>query len=206
MKIDTMRGGMDESEMAAAATAGDETAFTALTRRYRRELQVHCYRMLASFEDAEDMVQETFLRAWQKRETFQGRAPFRAWLYRIATNACLDFLARHERRVVRLAGGSARCVAAAVSRSAPRAARAPGWRARCLGRSQGDDRARLPRRDAAPATEATRSADPLRCAGLVRERNRVAPGIQRRVGERCAAAGASRLARAPTRARHGPSA
>lgn len=84
----------------AAAIAGDEAAFTSLTRRHRRELHVHCYRMLASFEDAEDLVQETFLRAWQKRDTFQGRASFRAWLYRIATNACLDFLARHERKVV----------------------------------------------------------------------------------------------------------
>ena len=103
MTIDTKRHGMDESTLVPAAIAGDESAFTSLTRRYRRELHVHCYRMLASFEDAEDLVQETFLRAWQKRETFQGRATFRAWLYRIATNACLDFLARHDRAVVEIA-------------------------------------------------------------------------------------------------------
>jgi RNA polymerase sigma-70 factor (TIGR02960 family) len=72
----------------------DEPAFSALAERHRRELHVHCYRMLGSFEDAEDTVQETFLRAWRRRETFEGRSTFRAWLYRIATNACLDLLAR----------------------------------------------------------------------------------------------------------------
>ena len=102
MTTDTNTHDMDETALVAAATAGDESAFTTLTRRYRRELHVHCYRMLASFEDAEDIVQETFLKAWQKRETYQGRASFRAWLYRIATNACLDFLARQERRVVEI--------------------------------------------------------------------------------------------------------
>ena len=71
----------------------DEPAFTGLAQRHRRELHVHCYRMLGSFEDAEDTVQETFLRAWRRRETFAGRSTFRAWLYRIATNACLDRLA-----------------------------------------------------------------------------------------------------------------
>ena len=76
----------------------DEPTFSGLAERHRRELHVHCYRMLGSFEDAEDTVQETFLRAWRRRETYEGRSTFRAWLYRIATNACLDFLARHDRR------------------------------------------------------------------------------------------------------------
>lgn len=81
----------------------DEAEFSSLAERHRRELHVHCYRMLGSFEDAEDTVQETLLRAWRRRETFQGRSTFRAWLYRIATNACLDLLAR--RRPKPAAGG-----------------------------------------------------------------------------------------------------
>ncbi|HEX5689303.1 MAG TPA: sigma-70 family RNA polymerase sigma factor, partial [Roseiflexaceae bacterium] len=89
-----------ENALVVAARAGDEQTFGELVERYRRELQVHCYRMLGSFEDAEDLVQETFLRAWRKRESFAGRSTFRAWLYRIATNACLDFLDRHPRRPV----------------------------------------------------------------------------------------------------------
>ncbi|MGW5748778.1 RNA polymerase subunit sigma-70 [Amycolatopsis sp. NPDC003861] len=78
----------------SADTRLEEPAFSGLAERHRRELHVHCYRMLGSFEDAEDTVQETFLRAWRRRETFEGRSTFRAWLYRIATNACLDLLAR----------------------------------------------------------------------------------------------------------------
>src|SRR3954470_2740731 len=75
----------------------DETAFSGLVERHRRELQVHCYRMLGSFEESEDLTQETFLRAWRSRETYAGRASLRAWLYRIATNACLDTLERRPR-------------------------------------------------------------------------------------------------------------
>ena len=78
--------------------AMDAAAFSGVVDRHRRELHVHCYRMLGSFEDAEDTVQETFLRAWRRRETFEGRSTFRAWLYRIATNACLDLLAKHRPR------------------------------------------------------------------------------------------------------------
>ncbi|GAA4307929.1 sigma-70 family RNA polymerase sigma factor [Actinomadura luteofluorescens] len=84
----------------------DEPVFSGMAERHRRELHVHCYRMLGSFEDAEDTVQETFLRAWRRRETFEGRSTFRAWLYRIATNACLDLLAK--RRPEPATGGEVR--------------------------------------------------------------------------------------------------
>jgi len=84
----------------AAALAGDQSLFTTLAERHRRELQVHCYRMLGSFDDAEDLVQETLLKAWRKRETYQGRSSLRAWLYGIATNACLDFLDANPHRVL----------------------------------------------------------------------------------------------------------
>jgi RNA polymerase sigma-70 factor, ECF subfamily len=77
----------------------DQSAFSEQFERHRRELQVHCYRMLGSYEDSEDMVQEAFLRAWRKRQSFEGRSTFRAWLYRIATNACLDALERRPRRL-----------------------------------------------------------------------------------------------------------
>jgi RNA polymerase sigma factor (sigma-70 family) len=86
-------------EIAAAAFSGDESAFGALTQGHRRELHVHCYRMLASFDEAEDAVQETFLRAWRSRDTFDGGSLFRAWLYRIATNVCLDMRRRRSRRM-----------------------------------------------------------------------------------------------------------
>ena len=80
------------------ARAGDEAAFRELTEAHRRALQLHCYRILGSLHDAEDMVQETFLAAWRSLEAFEGRASVRSWLYRIATNRCLNALRARSRR------------------------------------------------------------------------------------------------------------
>ena len=91
------------SEGASVTAAHLESRFAELTERHRRELHLHCYRMLASFDEAEDAVQETLLRAWRARDTFDGSAMFRAWLYRIATNVCLDQLRRRARHPTALA-------------------------------------------------------------------------------------------------------
>ena len=80
------------------ATPGDEHAFAALVEPHRRELQLHCYRMLGSLQDAEDLVQETLLAAWRGLAGFEQRASLRAWLYRIATNRCLNALRERGRR------------------------------------------------------------------------------------------------------------
>jgi RNA polymerase sigma-70 factor (ECF subfamily) len=82
----------------AAAQAEDERAFRELVGPYERALRLHCYRMLGSLHDAEDLTQETLLRAWRSLERFERRAGVQTWLYRIATNACLDELERRPRR------------------------------------------------------------------------------------------------------------
>jgi RNA polymerase sigma-70 factor (ECF subfamily) len=87
-------------EPSSGVVVVDEAVFVALVERHRPGLQALCYRMLGSFEDAEDQVQETALRAWRKRDAFEGRSTMHAWLYRIATNACLDLLRRRAARVV----------------------------------------------------------------------------------------------------------
>ena len=86
------------SDLIARAQAGDEEAFRRLADRHQRELHVHCYRILGSIEDAEDQVQETFLAAWHGIGGFEARASVRAWLFRIATNRCLDALRAARRR------------------------------------------------------------------------------------------------------------
>jgi RNA polymerase sigma-70 factor, ECF subfamily len=93
--------------LVASATHGDATAFSALAERHRSELQAHAYRMLGSLEDAQDAVQEALLRAWRSRATYDGRSTFRAWLYRITTNACLRILERRPRRLVPYEAGPA---------------------------------------------------------------------------------------------------
>src|SRR5580693_5001293 len=85
------------------ARAGDGEAFRELTDPYRRELQLHCYRILGSVQDAEDMLQETLLAAWRGLDRFEERASMRAWLYKIATNRCLNWLRDSGRRPARLA-------------------------------------------------------------------------------------------------------
>ena len=90
---------MDQATL-RQARAGDERAFRELTDPYRRELQVHCYRMLGSLTDAEDILQETLLAAWRGLPGFQQRSSLRSWLYRIATNQCLNALRTASRRVV----------------------------------------------------------------------------------------------------------
>ncbi len=90
----------EDAAVVAAVRSNDESAFVEAVKRHRRELHRHCYRMSGSLEDAEDLVQETLLKAWRARKDFQGRSTFRAWLYQIATNACLDFLARRPVRLL----------------------------------------------------------------------------------------------------------
>ncbi len=90
----------------ARAQRGDEEAFAQLTGPYRRELQLHCYRILGSLQDAEDLLQETLLAAWGGLEQFEGRSSLRAWLYTIATNRCLNVLRDSGRRPATVAAAA----------------------------------------------------------------------------------------------------
>jgi RNA polymerase sigma-70 factor (ECF subfamily) len=95
---DPLNREVEAAKRLAAVQNGDANMFGELTEPFRRELQVHCYRILGSLQEAEDMVQETFLKAWKRLDTYEGRASFRAWLYKIATNTCLDFLDQKRSR------------------------------------------------------------------------------------------------------------
>ena len=92
------RGRVVTADLTARARAGDDEAFRELVEPYRRELQVHCYRILGSLQDAEDALQETLLAAWQGLGGFEGRASIRTWLYRVATRRCLNALRSARRR------------------------------------------------------------------------------------------------------------
>jgi RNA polymerase sigma factor (sigma-70 family) len=93
-----VKPGVERADLLSRARAGDGDAFQELAEQYRRELQVHCYRMLGSFQDAEDALQDTFLTAWRGLGGFEGRASLRTWLYRIATNRCLNVRRSASRR------------------------------------------------------------------------------------------------------------
>ena len=142
--------------------------FPTLTARYQRELLAHCYRMSGSVHEAEDLVQETLLRAWKASADFEGRSSVRTWLYRIATNVCLTNLESRPRRPLPTGLGTRR----PAGRRRPRArrrdplARAGARRGRA-GRREGLHPARLRGRAAAPARPPARRAHPARRAALV---------------------------------------
>src|SRR6266571_6071827 len=89
-----------ERQLLAAARGGDEDAYRRLVEPRHAELHAHCYRMLGSVHDAEDALQDALLRAWRGMSRFEGRSSLRSWLYRIATNTCLDVIARRPKRVL----------------------------------------------------------------------------------------------------------
>ena len=89
-----------EDELLAAARGGDEEAFRRIVEPHRAELHAHCYRMLGSLHDAEDALQNVMLRAWRGLRRFEGRSATRAWLYKIATNVCLDAIGKRPKRVL----------------------------------------------------------------------------------------------------------
>ena len=191
-----------------------------MLERYRRQLHVHCYRMLGSVEDADDHVQETFLGAWRARSRFEGRASFRTWLYRIATNACLRTLRRSPRRMtvpeieepvtvdsdwtrptVRAAASTrGRQVARSLSRRAARAGGAAPGRARgARGRAR-DHRAHLHGGDPAPAAAPARGPDPVLHARVVGKGGRHRAEHDRPSGQQRTAASARHAAGTTSRA------
>ena len=193
-----------------------ESEFAALFERHRRELQVHCYRMLGSLVESEDLVQETFLRAWRKRASFRpdGPSSFRAWLYKIATNACLDVLRGRPRRLV-----PQQVAAAPGDPEAPPSPPAdlpwlqpyPDRLLASISPEDEPDAVVVARetielaflRDPAPAAETAGGADPAGRSRLVREGHGFAARLERCLGEQRAAEGPSDAAGPPARAADG---
>src|SRR5881398_2808741 len=102
MRADSTRQAGPDQALLQRARSGDEAAFAALLDPYRGELHAHCYRMLGSVHDAEDALQDALLRAWRGMARFEGRSSLRSWLYTIATNTCLNTIARRPKRVLPL--------------------------------------------------------------------------------------------------------
>ena len=166
----TMTVSAEAIALAGAVRAGDEAAFNTVAERHRRELLIHCYRMLGSLQDAEDAVQDALLRAWNYRESLKEGAPMRPWLYRVATNACLDFIGRDPRRSALAAKSSAEAPGAPLApaevtwlQPIPDAILEPDGAARLRTGDRrphaGNDRARVSDRDPAPLASATGGAD-----------------------------------------------
>ena len=191
----------NERALRDAAAGGDEHAFGALVEPYRGELHAHCYRMLGSVQDAEDAAAGgAAARVARRCARFEGRSSLRSWLYTIATNTCLNAIARRPKRVLPIDHGPPsdawrRPRAAAGRVGLARAV--PGRAARRRGRPRGprgplraarERRARVHRRRAAPARDAARRADPARGARLLGPRGRRVARDHRRVGQQRAAA------------------